>query len=169
MVTFLIGALTVVLVLNSLFLILLVLVQLPKKEAGIGMAFGGAATETLFGAGTGSVLTRATKYSAGLFMGLSLLLAVMNSTVTRKAGAQLDEELQRLATTGAGPAISAPDTTNAAPPLSPAPAPAPVSVSTQTPAAASPALLLSDTNAATAFPSPEATPSVPATNPPPSE
>jgi len=169
MVTFLIGALTVVLVLNCLFLILLVLVQLPKKEAGIGMAFGGAATETLFGAGSGTVLTRATKYSAGLFMGLSLVLAVMNSTVTRKAGAQLDEELQRLATTGAAPTISAPGTTNEVPPLSTAPAPAPVSVSTQTPVTASPTLLLSDTNAATTLTFPETAPPPPATSPPPAE
>ena len=49
-----IGFLTVVLVLDSLILVLLVLVQLPKKEAGIGQAFGGGATDALFGAGSGN-------------------------------------------------------------------------------------------------------------------
>ena len=61
----LIGLLTLVMVLISLLLILLILVQLPKKEAGLGMAFGGATGEALFGAGTGTVLSRLTKYSAG--------------------------------------------------------------------------------------------------------
>ncbi len=137
MVTFILGALTVVLVLNSLFLILLVLVQLPKKEAGIGMAFGGAATETLFGAGSGSVLTRATKYSAGLFMGLSLVLAMANSTVARKEGSRLESEIERLANSG-GPAITAPAVPASNTVVAPAPAPA------------SSTLLLTDTNAAAA-------------------
>ena len=96
MTAFILAFLTVVLVLNSFFLILLVLVQLPKKDAGIGMAFGSGATEALFGAGTGTVLTRATKYSAGLFMGLSLFLSMMNSATARRAGTMLDDELQRL-------------------------------------------------------------------------
>ncbi|MGA1238626.1 MAG: preprotein translocase subunit SecG [Limisphaerales bacterium] len=137
MVTFILGALTVVLVLNSLFLILLVLVQLPKKEAGIGMAFGGAATETLFGAGSGSVLTRATKYSAGLFMGLSLVLAMANSTVARKEGSRRESEIERLANSG-GPAITAPAVPASNTVVAPAPAPA------------SSTLLLTDTNAAAA-------------------
>ena len=56
--SFLIGLLTVVLVLTCIVLILLVLIQLPKKEAGAGLAFGGAATDALFGAGSGNVLTK---------------------------------------------------------------------------------------------------------------
>ncbi len=55
---FLIGLLTVVMVLDCLVLIFLVLIQLPKKEAGAGLAFGGAATDALFGAGSGNVLTQ---------------------------------------------------------------------------------------------------------------
>jgi len=38
--SFIAGLLTFVLVVNCLLLILLVLVQLPKKDAGAGMAFG---------------------------------------------------------------------------------------------------------------------------------
>ena len=74
-----IGLLTVVVVLNSVLLILLVLVQLPKKEAGAGMAFGGAATDALFGAGSGNVLTKVTKYGVAIFIGLTVLLAALQS------------------------------------------------------------------------------------------
>ena len=38
MLSFFIGVLTLLLVINCLMLILLVLVQLPKKDAGAGMA-----------------------------------------------------------------------------------------------------------------------------------
>ena len=62
MLTFFIYLLTVVLVIDCVFLVLLVLVQLPKKEAGMGQAFGGAATDALFGAGSGNVLTKVTKW-----------------------------------------------------------------------------------------------------------
>lgn len=81
--TFIIWFLTAVLVLDCLFLILLVLVQLPKKEAGAGQAFGAGATDALFGAGTGNVLTKITKYSAAVFLGLCLLLSLL---ISRKAG-----------------------------------------------------------------------------------
>ena len=72
-----IGFLTGVLVLDSLFLILLVLVQLPKKEAGLGQAFGASATDALFGAGSGNALTKMTKYSTGIFFALTLLIYLM--------------------------------------------------------------------------------------------
>src|ERR1700675_808658 len=75
----LIGFLTVVMVLICLFLILLVLMQLPKKDAGAGLAFGGAATDALFGAGTGNVLTKVTKYATVVFFVLAMVLSVMQS------------------------------------------------------------------------------------------
>jgi len=74
---FLIGLLTVIMVLDCLVLMFLVLIQLPKKEAGAGLAFGGAATDALFGAGSGTVLTKITKYTAGIFFALALVLSVM--------------------------------------------------------------------------------------------
>jgi preprotein translocase subunit SecG len=129
----LIGLLTVLLVLNCAFLMFLILLQLPKKEAGAGVAFGGGATEALFGAGSGNVLTKVTKYSAGIFMGLSLLLAVLNSRVATQQHKSLAEQLGRKAETeatiGGKPTNAAPltprptlqlTTTN----LAPAPAPA---------------------------------------------
>ena len=68
--------LTVVLFLNCLFLILLVLVQLPKKEAGLGTAFGGGTTDALFGAGAGTALSKLTKWNAILFLVLCLFLSL---------------------------------------------------------------------------------------------
>ena len=79
MMNLLIGFLTVVLVLDCLILILLILIQLPKKDAGAGIAFGGAATDALFGAGSGTALTKITKYCGGLFLGLALCLSVLNA------------------------------------------------------------------------------------------
>src|SRR5262245_38861004 len=73
----LIGFLTFLLILNCLLLILLVLVQLPKKEAGIGQAFGGAATDALFGAGSGNALTKMTKYATGIFFVLTLTIYIL--------------------------------------------------------------------------------------------
>ena len=79
MMSFFIGLLTLLLVLNCVMLILLVLVQFPKKDAGAGIAFGGGAADALFGAGSGNVLTKITKWAAGVFLGLSLVLGWMQS------------------------------------------------------------------------------------------
>jgi preprotein translocase subunit SecG len=78
--TFIIGILTVVMVLNCVLLILLVLVQLPKKDTGgAGLAFGGGAADALFGAGSGNALTKVTKYAAVIFFGLALLLGYLQN------------------------------------------------------------------------------------------
>lgn len=76
---FVIGILTLLLVVNCLLLILLVLVQLPKKDAGVGMAFGGGTADALFGAGSGNALTKITKYAAAIFLALSLFLGWLQS------------------------------------------------------------------------------------------
>jgi len=76
---FVVGILTFILVLNCLLLILLVLVQLPKKDAGAGMAFGAGTADALFGAGSGNALTKITKYAAIAFLGLALILGFMQS------------------------------------------------------------------------------------------
>jgi preprotein translocase subunit SecG len=68
---------TFLLILDCLVLMLLVLIQLPKKEAGMGQAFGGGATDALFGAGSGTALTKMTKYTAGIFFVLTLLISMM--------------------------------------------------------------------------------------------
>jgi protein translocase SecG subunit len=115
--------LSLVLVLCCLFLGLLILIQLPKKEAGLGQAFGGAATEALFGAGSGNTLTKLTKYSAGIFVVLCVLLAWMTSYLARSQNQGVLKALsaQPAATAPAAGIISS----NAvAPSAVPAPAPA---------------------------------------------
>jgi len=84
----LIGLLTALLVLTCLFLGLLVLIQLPKKEAGMGSAFGGGMTDSILGAGSGNILTAATRYSAAFFLILALALSILK---TREANAGKDK------------------------------------------------------------------------------
>ena len=71
----LIGLLTTVLVLNCFFLVLLILIQLPKKESGSGLAFGGGTLDMALGAGAGNMLPKLTKVSASLFL---LLLSLIH-------------------------------------------------------------------------------------------
>lgn len=78
MATFFTVLLSVLLILDCLFLTLLVLVQLPKKDAGAGMAFGGGAADALFGAGSGNALTKLTRNSAIIFFVLVLVLCVLD-------------------------------------------------------------------------------------------
>ena len=89
----LISILTFLLVLNCFFLVFLILIQLPKKESGSGLAFGGGALDMALGAGAGNVLTRITKFSASLFLGLCMILAVLsnsggNNLVSERLGSQ---------------------------------------------------------------------------------
>jgi len=92
-----IGLLTVVLVLDSVILVLLVLVQLPKKEAGIGQAFGGGATDALFGAGSGNALTKMTKYTTGIFFALTLLIYVLYNHEARARSRGFASQIQQAA------------------------------------------------------------------------
>jgi preprotein translocase subunit SecG len=141
--SFIIGLLTFILVVNCLVLIVLVLMQLPKKDAGAGLAFGGGATDALFGAGSGNVLTNATKYAATLFFALALLIGILQSNFHNRSvntlKATVDGQM------GAVPASSGalPGTTPAA--GSPAPATTPeaapvtnLSLETTAPAEAQP-------------------------------
>ena len=114
MMTLLIGFLTVVLVLDCLFLILLILIQLPKKEAGAGVAFGGAATDALFGAGSGTALTKITKYCAGIFLGLALFLSILNAQFGSGSAGSMADKLRQKAS-AAAPIVPALTPTSAVP------------------------------------------------------
>src|SRR5215475_12276648 len=108
--------LSVLMFLDCVILICLVLLQLPKKEAGAGVAFGGGATDALFGAGSGNVLTKITKYVAGGFFGLALLMAVIGSNKPKTGGALLMQEVTKRSTSSApqeAPPSSTPTTTPA--------------------------------------------------------
>jgi len=112
---FLIGLMTFVLVMDCLFLILLILIQLPKKEAGMGTAFGGATTDALFGAGSGNSLTMLTKYTATLFFVLALLLSTVNAHRSLSKRTGLTEALRKQTTAPANAMVPPPATTNALP------------------------------------------------------
>ena len=147
--SFIIGLLTVVMVLNCLVLILLVLIQLPKKEAGLGVAFGSSATDALFGAGSGNVLTKMTKYAAGIFFGLAIVLSLMQSHYHRRSGSEFQRELQKQTQQGSGimlpPSATPPSAPTAGTNLSALPAatatnpPADVPATAPAPAPATPA------------------------------
>jgi preprotein translocase subunit SecG len=93
--SFIVGILTVFLLLNCTVLILLILIQLPKKDAGAGMAFGGAAADALFGAGSGNVLTKVTKYATVIFFVLALGLGYLQDQVHKKSSAaEFEKQLQ---------------------------------------------------------------------------
>jgi preprotein translocase subunit SecG len=94
--SFVIGILTFFLVLNSGFLILLVLVQLPKKDAGAGMAFGAGTADALFGAGSGNLLTKITGWTAGILLALSLFLGMLQSKVrTESSGSDFTKMVEQ--------------------------------------------------------------------------
>jgi protein translocase SecG subunit len=94
--SFFVGILTVFLVLNCLLLILLVLIQLPKKDAGAGMAFGGGTADALFGAGSGSALTKITKYATGIFFALALFLSYLESSLHKSSSAaEFEKQVQQ--------------------------------------------------------------------------
>src|SRR6266446_7151439 len=92
---FLIGLLTFVMVLDCALLIALVLIQLPKKDTGGGLAFGGGATDALFGAGSGTVLTKVTKYAATTFFILAVVLSIMQSSYHRRTVTEFDLKLKQ--------------------------------------------------------------------------
>lgn len=133
---FVTGLLTVLLVLDCLLLILLVLIQLPKKDAGAGLAFGGGATDALFGAGSGNALTKITKYATIAFFVLLMIISVIQSSArtgkTKNFERAIEQQNNQVALPPAGPmsqpaaapAADAPPVQLQPPPGVTAPAPA---------------------------------------------
>ena len=115
--SFLIGFLTFILIVDCLLLILLVLIQLPKKEAGAGLAFGGSATDALFGAGTGNVLTKVTKYATVAFFVLAMALAILQSKYYHRSSAELQRLMEQQSKQPA--AMTLPPSKPAAAPVAP--------------------------------------------------
>jgi protein translocase SecG subunit len=94
--SFLIGLLTLLLVANCLVLILLVLVQLPKKDAGAGMAFGAGTADALFGSGSGNALTKITKYATGVLLVLALGLGYLQDKAhNSRSGATFEKLVEQ--------------------------------------------------------------------------
>ncbi len=151
--------LSIILVLNAVFLILLILIQLPKKEAGAGLAFGAGATDALFGAGSGNALTKVTKYTAAIFLVLVLTLSTLGQRIAHQGSKSLEQELKRRANLPA--ALPAPTT--------PKPITIPAAPSTNNNSATTNGSTVTLTNSnllKTTLPTNAATPA-PATTPPP--
>ena len=137
---FIIVLLTTFLLLDCLLLILLVLIQLPKKEAGMGLAFGAGAADALLGAGSGNAMTKLTKYAAAFFLGMVVLLSILAQSTFKRNTSSLEQAIKAeankakpvvaptnsafkaLSTNAAAPAPAAPAAPAA--PTTPAPAPA---------------------------------------------
>jgi preprotein translocase subunit SecG len=93
----LLGILTFVLILVSLFLVMIVLMQ-KSKDGGMGAALGGGAAEAAFGAETSNVLSRSTIYAAIIFFVLAFVLYL----------GRIYERKHAAAAGGALPTITAP-------------------------------------------------------------
>ena len=77
------------------FLMLVVLLQ-QGKGGGMGAAFGGGATQQVFGGrGAGNILTRATAVCAATFMITSVSLAWVSSSGDRELKARIVEEQRK--------------------------------------------------------------------------
>ena len=127
------------LVIDCLFLILLVLVQLPKKDAGAGMAFGGGTADALFGAGSGNLLTKITGWTAGILLGLCLLLGFLQGYANKDTSGSeftrmVESQPQRTATAPLAPKPAA-STPAAAAPAANSLVPATLSAATNAPVA----------------------------------
>ena len=87
-----IGLLFLVLFLLCGFVTLIILMQRPSANAGMGAALGGGAAEQAFGGETGNILTRWTVYSIiGFFVVcLILYLLVIGQTNSSENGIQIE-------------------------------------------------------------------------------
>jgi preprotein translocase subunit SecG len=98
MATFLIAIFSVLLVLVCFFVTLLVLMQKPSANSGMGAALGGGAAEQAFGGEAGNVLTKGTIYaiiaffviSFGLYLGQLATRSDQGSAVPER-GATISE------------------------------------------------------------------------------
>jgi preprotein translocase subunit SecG len=122
----LIGFLTALHLLVALFMIVLVLMQ-KSKDQGVGAAFGGGVTDTVFGAGTTTALVRMTIWCACIFLAGSLILTVLHSRRNASSGTSLMQkalETAPAAPASTVPALPMPETTPSEPAATtPAPAP----------------------------------------------
>ncbi len=110
-------------VIVAVFLILVVLLQTGKR-ADLAGAFGGGGSQTAFGArGAATLLSRLTAWSAGIFMGTSLILSLLASSGGTGRGSVLDTV--PASTPAASPAPGAPAVPAASTPPAPAPSTAP--------------------------------------------
>ncbi|MEO0453223.1 MAG: preprotein translocase subunit SecG [Verrucomicrobiota bacterium] len=93
MLNFVIYAVTALFAVASILLTLVILVQRPKSE-GLGAAFGGGMTESLFGADTTDALTKITIWLTVFFFIATLTLAFLMTYKESSRGAATREILE---------------------------------------------------------------------------
>jgi preprotein translocase subunit SecG len=76
--SFFASLLTFVLVCTSVFVVLVILMQRPSTNAGMGSALGGGAAESAFGSDTTKVLTRWTVYGIVTFFIVAFVLSMVH-------------------------------------------------------------------------------------------
>ena len=118
----LIGFLLTVHVVVCVLLVLIVLMQRPKSE-GLGTAFGGGVTDSLFGSSAGNVLTKITTWLGVIFFITTISLALLYSRATATKKASLGAKLKAVASASTNADIRAAITN--VPPASVAPTNAP--------------------------------------------
>jgi len=145
----LINVLVVIYVLDCIFMGLVIMMQRSKQE-GLGAAFGGGFTESVWGAQTSQVLVKATVYAAIIFFVLSIILARLytNRNAMLEQGSAVQQELLKPiaapakttapATTPTAPASSPTAPSTAPAPVAPTPAPTSSTPAAQTPASTTP-------------------------------
>ena len=91
----------------AVVMILVNLMQRPKSE-GLGAAFGGGVTETIFGAQTTNVLVKFTSYLAAFFFVLTFALSILYAHQSSTKSVLREELLKREATASGAPPAATP-------------------------------------------------------------
>ena len=126
----------------SLLTVLIILMQRPSANAGMGAALGGGAAESAFGGEAGNVLTKTTNVFIILFLALSLalFLGFKASKNDGKSGSVIDNlsTVKPAAAAPAAPAAIAPSAPAAAKPAAETKSATPTVPATTTPATPAP-------------------------------
>jgi protein translocase SecG subunit len=83
--SFFISLLTFILVCASIFVVLVILMQKPSANAGMGSSLGGGAAESAFGSDTTKVLTKWTVSGVVIFFTVAFALSMLHIGVNCRA------------------------------------------------------------------------------------
>lgn len=127
---FLLYASVVALFLVCILVVLVILMQRPSANAGMGSALGGGAAETVFGGESANVLSKMTTtltvilfiLSFGLYLGFVAREKPVTKALDAKATAPVTAPAAPAATAPAAPASATPASAAAKPQSTPAPA-----------------------------------------------
>jgi preprotein translocase subunit SecG len=109
--SYFVAILVFLLFVNAGFLILLILAQPPKKDAGGALAFGGGAADALFGAGSGNALTKVTKWATVAFIALAVILGTLETHLSRGNQSEFESGVEQQQQMQAAPRINPAPTT----------------------------------------------------------